>query len=737
MTLKIDKKSNMQKIKGIINNAGTEKQENITHVIESNYMPYAMSVIMSRAIPEIDGFKPSQRKLLYTMYKMGLLNSQRTKSANIVGQTMKLNPHGDSAIYDTMARMSRGYGALPHPYVDSKGNFGKFYSRDMSKAASRYTEAKLESICEELFKDIDKNTVDFVPNYDNTILEPVLLPVAFPSILVNSISGIAVGMASSICPFNLKELCETTIKLIKNKNHDVSTTMKAPDFPGGADVVYDQEKIKKIYKTGRGGITLRGCYRYDFKQNCIDIISIPPTTTGEIIIEKIADLIKQNKITEISDIRDETGLDGFKITIDLKRGADIEKLVAKLYKFTSLQENFNCNFNILVNNKPRVMSIKEILNEWIGFRVGCIKRRIKFDLSKKQERLHLLLGLEKILVDIDKAIKIIRETSEDSLVISNLIDGFQIDMVQAEFISELKLRNLNKDYIVKKTDEITTLKDDLENLNKTLENDNEIKKVIISELSYISKKYGKDRVCKIVNESYVSKADIEEKISDYPVTVFFTKEGYVKKITPQSLKMCSEQKLKNGDEIFQKIETTNSCDLIFFTNLGNAYRCNASILKDTKASVMGEFASAILGGEENEKFLYLVSTKNYDGFMLFFFEDGRVSKVPMKCYFTRSGRKKILNCYCMSSSLVRMFYIEKDQNFAVYSTSGKILAFNSSVIIPRNKKNSQGVIVMKQGKYKVKNVEICDENSMRKYFRKNIPSSGVKSSNFVSGQLKF
>lgn len=500
MTIKTDKKSNMEKIKGIINNAGTERQENITHVIESNYMPYAMSVIMSRAIPEIDGFKPSQRKLLYTMYKMGLLNSQRTKSANIVGQTMKLNPHGDSAIYDTMARMSRGYGALPHPYVDSKGNFGKFYSRDMSKAASRYTEAKLEPICEELFKDIDKNTVDFVPNYDNTLLEPVLLPVAFPSILVNSISGIAVGMASSICPFNLKELCETTIKLVKNKNHDILATMRAPDFPGGADIIYDQDKIKKIYKTGRGGITLRGCYRYDSDQNCIDIISIPPTTTGEIIIEKIADLIKQNKITEISDIRDETGLDGFKITIDLKRGADTEKLIAKLYKFTPLQENFNCNFNILVNNKPRVMSIKEILNEWIEFRTECIRRKIKFDLSKKREKLHMLLGLEKILFDVDRAIGIIHASPEDALVTSNLVDGFEIDKIQAEFVSELKLRNLNKDYIIKKTNEISTLKDDLRNLTKTLEDNNEIKRIIISELSHISKKYGKERICKIIDK---------------------------------------------------------------------------------------------------------------------------------------------------------------------------------------------------------------------------------------------
>ena len=731
-------KSNIKKIRGIINHAGQERRENITKVIESNYMPYAMSVIMSRAIPEIDGFKPSQRKLLYTMYKMGLLDSQRTKSANIVGQTMKLNPHGDAAIYDTMARMSRGYGALPHPYVDSKGNFGKFYSRDMTKAASRYTEAKLENICKEIFKDIDKNTVDFVFNYDNTILEPSLLPTAYPSVLVNSISGIAVGMASSICPFNLKELCKTTIKLIQNQNHDIFSTLIAPDFPGGAEIIYDKEKIKKIYKTGRGGITLRGRYIYDKNLNCIDITNIPPTTTGEIIIEKIADLIKQNKITEISDIRDETGLDGFKITIDLKRGANPNKLIAKLFKFTSMQDNFNCNFNILINGKPKVMPIKEILNEWVNFRVSCVKRRIQFDLQKKSDKLHLLLGLEKILMDIDKAIKIIRETKEESLVIPNLIQGFNIDKIQAEFIAEIKLRNLNKEYIIKKINEIKNLKSEIENLKFIFENEIEIKKIICSELEEIAKKYGKKRICPIIDKKDIKDEKIEDEIPDYPVTIFFTKEEYIKKITPQSLRMSSEHKLKNGDEIAQQIETTNNCDLLFFTDLFNVYKAKASVFKDTKASVMGDFVCATLGGEENEKFLFMLATKNYSGFLLFFFENGKVAKINLKSYYTKLNRRKLINAYSSESKLIKIFYIKKEQNFVIYSTSGKILAFSSSVLSAKNTKNTSGVTVMKQGKYKVLSVEVCDEIKFKKYFSEKIPSSGQKNLKLITGkQLKF
>lgn len=722
-------------ITGVIRHAGEERIGNITNVIEENYMPYAMSVIMSRAIPEIDGFKPSQRKLLYTMYKMGLLDSSRTKSANIVGQTMKLNPHGDSAIYDTMARMTRGYGALPHPYVDSKGNFGKFYSRDMSKAASRYTEAKLDNICKELFKDIEKNTVDFTFNYDNTILEPTLLPASYPSILVNSISGIAVGMASSICPFNLKEVCETTIKLIKNKDHDVSSTLIAPDFPGGAEIVYDKSKMKSIYKTGRGGIKFRGKFEYDKKSNCIDITNIPPSTNGEVIIEKIADLIKQNKITEISDIRDETGLDGFKITIDLKRGANVDKLISKLFKYTTLQDNFNCNFNVLVNGAPKVMSVKQILLEWINFRINIIKRRISFDLNKKKEKLHLLIGLEKILLDIDKVIKIIRETKEESLVVPNLMDGFQIDKIQAEFISEIKLRNLNKEYIIKKIDEIKKIKEEIQNLDKIFNDESEIKKVICDELKEISKKYGKDRICPIVDKNSIDDFELlEDEIPDYPVTIFFTKEGYLKKITPQSLRMSSEQKLKNGDEIIQTVPSFNNSDLIFFTNLGNVYKMSANEFSDTKASSMGEFICAKFGSKENEKFIYMCSTKNYSGFIIIFFKNGRVAKIDMNCYFTKVNRKRLTNAYNTKLELFKIFHIEKDTNFAMYSSSGKMLTFNTSLLTTKTTRDSQGIIVMKLNKSYLINVEICKDNLSSKYKVDKFPSSGEKMSAKLTGE---
>ncbi|MCL2313080.1 MAG: topoisomerase IV, partial [Firmicutes bacterium] len=533
--------------KGIINYAGEEKKEKISDVIESNYMPYAMSVIMSRAIPEIDGFKPSQRKLLFTMYKMGLLHSPRTKSANIVGQTMKLNPHGDSAIYDTMARMSRGYEALPYPYVDSKGNFGKCYSRDMARAASRYTEAKLENICEEIFKDIEKNTVDFVFNYDNTLKEPTLFPVAYPSILVNSISGIAVGMASSICPFNLKEICETVIKLIKNKDHDIVSTLIAPDFTCGAEVIYDKDIIEEIYKTGRGTIQFRARYLIDSNLNCIDIINIPPTTTCESIIEKVADLIKQNKITEISDIRDETGLNGLKITIDLKKGTDFDRLMFKLFKLTTLQDNFSCNFNILVNGTPRVMSVHQIIFEWIDFRIKSIKRRLTFELGKKEEKLEVLVGLEKILLDVDIAIKIIRETKEESSVVSNLMNHFNLSKIQSEFISELKLKNLNKEYIFKKINEIKNIKDEILKFKKILENESRLKKIICKELEFISKKFGKDRICPIIYKEDIDKKEAKiEYVQDYPITLFFTKEGYIKKISQHSVKLNNDQKLKVG-----------------------------------------------------------------------------------------------------------------------------------------------------------------------------------------------
>ena len=705
------KQNKESKISGIIKHAGEERREYITSVIEKNYMPYAMSVIMSRAIPEIDGFKPSQRKLLYTMYKMGLLNSDRTKSANIVGQTMKLNPHGDSAIYDTMARMSKGYGALLYPYVDSKGNFGKFYSRDMSKAASRYTEARLENICIELFKDIEKDTVDFVFNYDNTILEPTLLPSSYPSILVNSISGIAVGMASSICPFNLKEICKTTIKLIKNPNHNILSTLIAPDFPGGAEIIYDENKIKEIYRTGRGSIKLRGKYLYDKKLNCIDITNIPFSTTGEVIIEKIADLVKQNKITEVSDIRDETGLDGFKITIDLKRGANVDKLIAKIFKFTSLQDSFSCNFNILINGIPKVMSVKEILLEWIKFRSKVIKRRTYFDLDRKKNKVHLLLGLQKILLAIDKVIKIIRETKEEELVVPNLMDGFKIDKNQAEFISDIKLRNLNKEYILNKTEEINNLKHAIDNLEKIVKDEDEVKNIICSELEEISKRYGKDRICPIVDKDKIEELEIsEEETPDYPVIIFFTKEGYIKKITPQSLRMCSEHKLKNGDEISQTVQSSNNSDLIFFTNLGNVYKSKVNLFDDTKASAMGDFACAKFGGEDDEKFLYVISTKNYKGFVLFFFTDGHVAKVKLNCYCTKLNRKKLINAYNKKLELYAIFYMEKDTKFDIYSSSGKKYRLDTSVLSAKSTRDTQGVIVMKQrGFFKVNDVKLVNE----------------------------
>ncbi len=561
-----EKIRNSAGVSGFIYNAGEILEEKIVNTLEKNYMPYAMSVITSRAIPEIDGFKPSHRKLLFTMYKMGLLSGARTKSANIVGQTMKLNPHGDSAIYDTMVRMSRGYEALLHPYVDSKGNFGKFYSRDMACAASRYTEAKLESICKELFKDIDKDTVDFVPNYDNTLKEPSLLPCTFPSVLVNSNTGIAVGMASSICPFNLKEVCETAIAYIKNPEHEISSTLLAPDFPGAGEIIYDKAKLEEIYKTGRGGIKVRARYKYDKKYNCIDIINIPPTTTSEVIIEKIVELVKSGKVREISDIRDETGLDGLKITIDLKRGTDPDKLMIKLFKLTTLEDTFSCNFNVLVGGTPKVMGIREILEEWTAFRAECIRRRTAFDLAKKRDKLHLLEGLNKILVDIDKAISIIRKTEEEENVVPNLMKGFGIDEIQAEFVAEIKLRHLNREYILKRTSEIEDLKREIAELEIVLSKKEKIYKIIIKELSAVSKEYGKPRSSLLIYPEDTEFYEEEVVAPDYPVRFFITKEGYFKKITPQSLKMNSEQKLKSTDEVMEEIEGSNHSDLLFFTD---------------------------------------------------------------------------------------------------------------------------------------------------------------------------
>lgn len=727
---RIKESSNKQNshVNGFIYNAGEVIEEKIAETLEKNYMPYAMSVIMSRAIPEIDGFKPSHRKLLFTMYKMGLLGSNRTKSANIVGQTMKLNPHGDSAIYDTMVRMSRGYEALLYPYVDSKGNFGKFYSRDMACAASRYTEAKLEAICKELFKDIDKDTVDFVPNYDNTLEEPSLLPCTFPSVLVNSNTGIAVGMASSICPFNLKEVCDTAIAYIKNHECDISETLIAPDFPGAGEIIYDKEKIETIYKTGRGGIKVRSRYRYDKKYNCIDIINIPPTTTSEVIIEKIAELVKLGKIREISDIRDETGLDGLKITIDLKRGVDPDKLMAKLFKLTPLEDTFSCNFNILVGKTPKVMGVREILEEWLAFREECIRRRTNFDLEKKKSKLHILRGLAKILLDIDKAIDIIRKTEEESMVVPNLMKGFSIDEIQAESVSEIKLRHLNREYILKRTNETDILVKEIEELESILSDKNKVYGIIIKELGEVSKQYGKPRKSLLIYPEDTQEYDAQEVIPDYPVRFFLTKEGYFKKITPQSLKMNSEQKLKSDDEITQEISGENHSDLLFFTDKCQVYKAKGYTFSDTKASAMGEYIPASLSFDKNEKVVYMAVTNDYSGFMLFFFCSGKVSKVEMKAYFTKTNRKKLIKAYSDKEDIIGAFYVTNDQDFILTSSSGKILIFNSSMINLKQSKNTQGVSVMKQKKgHKLIKAEkyVTGTFTEEKIYRaRNIPAGG-------------
>lgn len=719
----------LPKIDGVIDGAGEVVEQKIASTIEENYMPYAMSVIMSRAIPEIDGFKPSHRKLLYTMYKRGLLTGKRTKSANIVGATMKLNPHGDSAIYDTMVRLSRGYEALLHPYVDSKGNFGKFYSRDMAWAASRYTEAKLDPICNELFKDIDKDTVDFVDNYDNTMKEPSLLPATFPSVLVNANTGIAVGMASNICSFNLREVCETTAALIRDKDHDIMSTLPAPDFIGGGQIIYDESAIKKIYETGRGGIKVRAKYQYDKANNCIDIFSIPPSTSCEVIIEKIIDLSKQGKIKEVADIRDETGLDGLKITIDLKRGTDPEKLMMKLFKLTTLQDSFSCNFNVLIAGVPRVMGVRELLNEWIAFRVECVRRRTYFDLNKKQEKLHLLKGLKAILLDIDKAVKIVRETEEESEVVPNLMIGFGIDETQAEYVAEIKLRHLNKEYILKRIEEIESLEKDIAELEAILASKQRVKTIIVKELKNVADKYGKDRVSELLynvdesNESYV------EEVPDYPVNLFFSKEGYFKKITPQSLRMSSEQKLKEGDMMIQHYESTNTAELLFFTNKCQVYKSKASDFDDTKASVLGDYVPAKLQMDEGEVPLKMFVTKDYNGMFVFAFENGKLAKVPMNAYYTKTNRKKLVSAYSDKSPLSDVMWLDEDKKLMLTSSGGRVLLIHTGVINLKNTKNTQGVAVMrmKKGQYLEKLEEYTDGffSKPSRYRTKTLPALGA------------
>ncbi|MCQ2514520.1 MAG: DNA topoisomerase (ATP-hydrolyzing) subunit A [Ruminococcus sp.] len=683
------------KTHGVINGAGDIVEQPIVSTIRENYMPYAMSVILSRAIPEIDGFKPSHRKLLYTMYQMGLLKGNRTKSANIVGATMKLNPHGDSAIYDTMVRLSRGYEALLHPYIDSKGNFGKFYSRDMAWAASRYTEAKLAPICNELFKDIDKDTVDFADNYDNTMKEPTLLPTSFPSILVNTNTGIAVGMASNICSFNLKEICETTVAIIRDSEHDIKTTLPAPDFIGGCQIIYDEKVIEQVYRTGRGSIKLRAKYEYDKSANCIDVLSIPSSTTSEVIIEKVIDLVKQGKLKEISDIRDETGIDGLKITIDLKRGTDAEKLMAKLYRYTTLEDSYACNFNVLIGGVPKVLGVKELLEEWIAFRIECVKRRTFYDRNKKADKLHLLRGLEKILLDIDKAIKIVRETEEEIEVVPNLMIGFGIDEIQAEYVAEIKLRHLNREYILKRTKDIENLEKEIAELDAILKSQARIKTIIVNELKEIAQKYGQPRKSIIIYEDNVGYVEDVEDIPDYACTFFFTKEGYFKKITPQSLRMSGEHKLKDGDEIIQQIEFSNNCDLLFFSDKSQVYKTKASGFADTKTSVLGDYVPAKLEMDDGENAVKMIATKDYKGLIIFAFENGKIAKVPLNSYVTKTNRKKLTNAYSDKSPIVDIIYLEEDTEIVLVDSQGKILLVHTGAIPLKTTKNTQGVNVMK------------------------------------------
>ena len=716
------------KMRGYIAGAGEIVQQDISDTLRQNFMPYAMSVIMSRAIPEIDGFKPSHRKLLYTMYKMGLLGPTRTKSANIVGQTMKLNPHGDAAIYDTMVRLARGYEALLHPYVDSKGNFGKAYSRDMAWAAPRYTEAKLEAICKELFQDIDKDTVDFVDNYDSTMKEPTLLPATFPSVLVNANTGIAVGMASNICPFNLAEVCRTTIALLRDPEADIFATMQAPDFPGGGQILFDRAQMENIYKTGRGSFRVRSRYSYDKSQNCIDVTQIPPTTTIEVIVERVIDLVKQGKLKEIADIRDETGMDGLKITIDLKRGTDPDKLMQKLFKLTTLEDSFACNFNVLIAGTPRVLGVRELLEEWTAFRVECVRRRTHFDLEKKREKLHLLQGLELILLDIDKAIRIVRETEEEAEVVPNLMIGFGIDQIQAEYVAEIKLRHLNREYILKRTQEIAELERDIAQLEGILASKAKVKGIIVKELEAVAQKYGQPRRSMILYADEVEEAEIVEEVHDYPVHLFFTKEGYFKKITPQSLRMSGEQKLKEGDEITQQLEAQNTAELLFFSNKSQVYKMKAADFADTKASVLGEYIPARAQMDEGESAAYMAVTYQYDGFMLFFFENGKVAKVEMSAYQTKQNRKKLLNAYSDKSPLTAALYVREDCEVLLTASSGRMLLFHTGLIAPKATKNTQGVQAMnlKKGQ-RLLRVQLYEEGMLQNpnRYKKNLPALGA------------
>lgn len=669
-------------------------EQPITQTLETNYMPYAMSVIVSRAIPEIDGFKPSHRKLLYTMFKMGLLSGGRTKSANIVGQTMRLNPHGDAAIYETMVRLSAGYEALLTPFVDSKGNFGKVYSRDMSYAASRYTEAKLSAICAEVFKDIDKDNVDFVDNYDGSMKEPALLPTAFPNVLVSANSGIAVGMASQICGFNLNEVCATAAAYIRDPEADIIETLPAPDFPTGGEIIYDRREMEEIYRTGRGSVKLRAKWRHLEKENIIEIYEIPYTTTAEAIIDKVAELIKSGKIREINDMRDETDLGGLRLAIDLKRGVDPEKLMQKLYRMTTLQDSFPCNFNILVAGNPRVMGVREILDEWTAWRMDCIRRRIFFELNKKQEKLHLLKGLEKILLDIDKAIEIIRNTELEADVVPNLMMGFGIDKVQAEYVAEIKLRNINREYILKRTAETESLEDEIEELEATLNNRRRIKNIIIRELDEINKKYPMPRKTTLVYASEVEEYTEEQQVEDYPVTLFLSREGYFKKITAQSLRMSGEQKYKEGDGLNISFESSNRRELLFLTDRQQIYKSRVSDFDDCKASVLGVYLAAKLGMDEGESVITMIDPADYKANLLLAFENGKVARVELSAYETKTNRRKLVNAYSDKSPLVSVLVISEEVDVACYSSDDRALIFNSSLLQPKSSRTTQGVGVM-------------------------------------------
>ncbi len=680
--------------KGYIAGAGEVVEQDVGETLRKNFMPYAMSVILSRAIPEIDGFKPSHRKILYTMYKMGLLGPGRKKSATIVGEVMKLNPHGDTAIYDTMVRLSRGYEALLHPFVDSKGNFGKFYSRDMAWAAPRYTEARLDDVSRELFKDIDRDTVDFVDNYDSTMQEPVLLPVGFPTVLVNANTGIAVGMASNICPFNLTEVCKTAIALLRDPQADLFETLQAPDFPGGGLLVFDKAQMEKIYETGRGSFKVRSRYAYDKGQNCIDVTQIPPTATIEVIVEKVVELVKQGKLKEIGDIRDESDLEGLKITIDLKRGTDPDKLMAKLYKMTALEDSFACNFNVLIAGAPRVLGVRALLEEWTAFRVECVRRRTHFDLRKKKEKLHLLLGLQAILLDIDKAIRIVRETEEEAEVVPNLMIGFGIDQMQAEYVAEIRLRHLNREYILKRTEETSQLEKDIQELEGILGSKTKVRNIIIAELTEIAQKYGKPRRTMLLYADEVEEAEISEEIPDYPVHLFFTQEGYFKKITPQSLRMSGEQKLKEGDAIARQVESSNAAELLFFSDKAQVYKLRASDFDDTKASVLGDYIPAKAQMDEGERTAAMVVTKDYSGFVLFVFENGKAAKVELSAYQTKTNRRKLLNAYSDKSPLVCALYLPEDREVLMTASSGRMLLFHTGLIASKTTKNTQGVQAM-------------------------------------------